>query len=203
VCALDGVGHEATQSSCLGTADDPRYWAYFRAPSGASAWTYSRECACSSTVGDGDVEGWRFGTGQQPPFASFCAVAGCAPPPTAAPAPAPAPPGAQSPGGATATGSSGNGTAGSGTTVTPGPGASDGAPTGGPADPAMPTTAPVGVPTTAGRGDAGADRQSALGVRPRGGDQGTGSPWGVIVAVVVVAMLGLLTVVVRRRRSTA
>jgi MYXO-CTERM domain-containing protein len=33
-------------------------------------------------------------------------------------------------------------------------------------------------------------------------DDGGGSPWGVVVAVAVVAMLGLLAVLVRRRRST-
>src|SRR4029078_136940 len=82
ICALDGVGHDASQPDCLGTLADPRYWAYFRSPAGASSWTYSRGCACTSTVHDGDVEGWRFGTGQSPPYASFCSVARRAAQPT-------------------------------------------------------------------------------------------------------------------------
>src|SRR5262245_20630659 len=104
VCALDGVGHDATDG-CLGTPQDPRYWAYFRAVGGASSWSYSNQCACSSAVHDGDVEGWRFGTGQQPPFVSFCEAVGCAPPPTSPPAPPPGPPPAPPPpGGAGPTG---------------------------------------------------------------------------------------------------
>ncbi len=77
VCKLYGVGHEATRDECLGTPSDPRYWAYFRAPPGARSFTYSQVGAGSSVVGDGYVEGWRFGTGAPPPFHSFCEIAGC------------------------------------------------------------------------------------------------------------------------------
>jgi hypothetical protein len=201
VCALDGVGHPATDA-CLGTPSDPRYWAYFRAVDGANSWSYSNQCACSTTVRDGDVEGWRFGTGQQPPFVSFCDAAGCAPtptpPPTAAPTPAPAPqPGGG--GGGSATG--GGGAAVPGAAVVPNPNDAGTSVNG---DPPAATTSPTTSPAAAGRTGSGSDgtRESAAGL-PRVRDDGGGSPWGVIVAVVVVAMLGLLAVVVRRRRSTA
>ncbi len=77
VCKLFGVGNPPEPSSCLGTPSDPRYWAYFRAPAGSSSFTYSSVGAGSSVVRAGDVEGWKFGTGEPPPFKSFCEVAGC------------------------------------------------------------------------------------------------------------------------------
>ena len=99
VCRLFGVGRDAGPG-CLGGADgDNRYWAYFRAPSGTSSFTYSRAGAGSVQVHDGDVEGWKFGTGQAPewsavPAPSTTTTVAPAPPPTAPPAsgagPAPA-----------------------------------------------------------------------------------------------------------------
>jgi len=71
VCALFGVGHPATTSTCLGEPSDPRYWAYWHVPGGQSAFdnsTYSRAGAGSVRVRDGDTEGWRFGTGEPPTF---------------------------------------------------------------------------------------------------------------------------------------
>ncbi len=66
VCRLFGVGRDAGPN-CLGGADgDNRYWAYFRAPSGTSSFTYSRAGGGSTQVHDGDVEGWKFGTGTAP-----------------------------------------------------------------------------------------------------------------------------------------
>mgnify|MGYP001770796345 CR=1 FL=1 len=78
VCKLFGIGHEPTAKTCLGTPSDPRYWAYFRAPAGSTSYTYSSVGAGASVVHDKDVEGWKFGTGQPPPFYSFCETAGCA-----------------------------------------------------------------------------------------------------------------------------
>jgi MYXO-CTERM domain-containing protein len=65
-----------------------------------------------------------------------------------------------------------------------------------------PTTSP-GAARTRNRSDDDGDGQSAAGLPHVRDDGGSGSPWGVIVAVAVVALLGLLAVVVRRRRSTA
>ena len=99
VCRLFGVGRDSGPG-CLGGADgDNRYWAYFRAPSGTSSFTYSRAGAGSVQVQDGDVEGWKFGTGQAPAWSSVPApstttTVAPASPPTAPPAsgagPAPA-----------------------------------------------------------------------------------------------------------------
>ena len=86
VCRLFGVGRDAGPN-CLGGADgDNRYWAYFRAPAGTSSFTYSRSGAGSTQVHDGDVEGWRFGTGAQPGYAALPPVTS---PTTAVPAVAP------------------------------------------------------------------------------------------------------------------
>ena len=73
VCALQGVGCPS-DGSCL--TCDPRgyYWAYHRAPAGAGGYTYSRAGAGSTQVHDGDVEGWKWGTGAAPPFHSFASV---------------------------------------------------------------------------------------------------------------------------------
>lgn len=84
VCALQGVGCPS-DGSCL--TCDPRgyYWAYHRAPAGAGGYTYSRAGAGSTQVHDGDVEGWKWGTGSPPPFHSFASV-------FPEPAPQPTPP---------------------------------------------------------------------------------------------------------------
>ena len=96
VCRLFGVGRDAGPN-CLGGADgDNRYWGYFRAPSGTSTFSYSRAGAGSVQVHDGDVEGWKFGTGQAPSWSGVPPVTttttrASTPPPTAAPPAGPGP----------------------------------------------------------------------------------------------------------------
>ncbi len=92
VCRLFGVGRDAGPS-CLGGADgDNRYWAYFRAPAGTSSFTYSRTGGGATAVHDGDVEGWKFSTGDGPAWAPLppvtTATTTAPPPPVAPPAPA-------------------------------------------------------------------------------------------------------------------
>lgn len=77
VCKLFGVGHPVSPQTCLGTPSDQRYWAYFRAPAGSSSFRYWGVGAGATRVANGDVEGWRFGQGEAPPYSSFCEVAGC------------------------------------------------------------------------------------------------------------------------------
>lgn len=84
VCRLFGVGRDAGPDCLGGTDGDNRYWAYFRAPAGATKFGYSHLGAGSTRVHDGDVEGWRFGTGAPPAFAALPAEP--PPPPTAVPA---------------------------------------------------------------------------------------------------------------------
>lgn len=110
VCRLYGVGRDAGPN-CLGGADgDNRYWAYFRAAAGTTTFTYSRTGAGATQVHDGDVEGWKFGTGGAPAYAGLPPVTTTT---TAAPVVAPPPVG----GSGTAAPSVGSGT--SGTAVTP------------------------------------------------------------------------------------
>jgi hypothetical protein len=90
VCQLYGVGNPADSSCLVGSGG--QYWAYYRAAPGAGGWTYSRAGASTTTVTDGSVEGWRYGTGGAPGFVSFCAVVGCGPPPTDPPPATQAPP---------------------------------------------------------------------------------------------------------------
>jgi hypothetical protein len=219
VCALDGVGHDATQGACLGTLADPRYWTYFRSPAGSSGWTYSRGCACTTTVHDGDVEGWRFGTGQAPPYSSFCAVAGCAPPPTAPPPTTAAPPppsvqgtsvAAPAAGGSGTTGSSGATGTGAGKSATNG--SSNGSVTTAPGAASDPSTTGAGGrspgSTTSdpnGRDRGGSDQRASAGSggSGSGGDPGGGSPWGVVGAVVLVGGLAGGGWWLRRRRVAA
>ena len=72
VCKLRGVGNDPPD--CLGKT--AAYWGYFHNG------TYWARCACTTTVSDGDVEGWHWGTsrdGPRPATAGYEAVA--APPP--------------------------------------------------------------------------------------------------------------------------
>ncbi len=96
VCRLFGVGRDASPS-CLGGADgDNRYWAYFRAPAGTASFTYSRTGAGATQVHDGDVEGWKFSTGDAPAWSALPPV-----PPTTPPPPPTVPPVAAGGGGTT------------------------------------------------------------------------------------------------------
>lgn len=89
VCRLFGVGRDA-DANCLGGQDgDARYWAYFRAAAGTSSFEYSQAGAGATQVRDGDVEGWRFGTGQAPTYVSLASLL----PPTSPPPPPSEPPG--------------------------------------------------------------------------------------------------------------
>lgn len=109
VCRIFGVGRDAGPA-CLGGQDgDNRYWAYFRGPAGSSKFTYSSIGAGSARVHDGDVEGWKFGTGTAPAYVSLASLL---PPPTTQPpptTPTTKAPGAVTPG-------SGGGTTGGGRT---------------------------------------------------------------------------------------
>jgi hypothetical protein len=119
VCRLLGVGRDSGPN-CLGGGDgDPRYWAYFRAPAGTSSFKYSSAGAGSTRVHDGDVEGWKFGTGTAPQYVSLASLLPPPPPPTQPPPPAP--PATAGGGGATgavAPGSTGTGAAAPGATPT-------------------------------------------------------------------------------------
>jgi hypothetical protein len=141
VCALCGRGCPA-DGSCL-TCDAPNYWAYWRdAAGGGDGFVYSGSGAGSARVGNGDVEGWRWGTGSAPAWEPFSpppppppsttttaaptTTSTAAPPPSSAPATT-APPrttttaaagGAPSTSTSTSTSTSGSGTGGSTTSAT-------------------------------------------------------------------------------------
>lgn len=96
VCALCGVGCPSGDCFC----DRSKYWGYFRAGPGGEPYTFSRAGVSATTVRDGDVEGWRWGTGDPPPAATVGEVCDVPEPPvrsasasgpTTTPAPAPAP----------------------------------------------------------------------------------------------------------------
>ena len=72
VCALCGVGCPSDSCFC----DRSRYWAYARAEDGRTRFTTSQVGSSSTRVGNGDVEGWRWGTGTPPPFESVEVVCG-------------------------------------------------------------------------------------------------------------------------------
>ncbi|MET0665606.1 MAG: hypothetical protein ABW008_08595 [Acidimicrobiales bacterium] len=134
VCGLNGLGCPA-DSSCL-TCQAPNYWAYYRADDGAGAFSYSPVGAGSAQVTDGDVEGWRWGSGAGPGFRSFASICPLQPPlstttttTTAAPRP----------------GGPGNGSTGS---------PADGAGPAGPQDDTAPGDSSTTVaPTTSGAGE--------------------------------------------------
>lgn len=157
VCKLRGVGNDG--DGCLGATAE--YWSYHR--NGG----YSPGGAGVTKVSDGDVEGWRWGTGVAPRAATVGTEAATAtvpptrPPVTARPPVTTRPPVGTVPRpGAPPTGSSGNGSSGAGAgapppaspgapapttpdgaTVAPSPGAT--------VDPS-PTTGPPGAPSSTG-----------------------------------------------------
>lgn len=73
VCSLCGTGNP--QNDCLGN-QSAKYWAYDRAPNGTAKFSQSSEGISSSQVHDGDVEGWFWGQGGAPPYASVEQVCG-------------------------------------------------------------------------------------------------------------------------------
>ncbi len=75
VCSLCGKGCPA-DGSCL-TCGGSEYWSYFRKPAGSGGFAYARGGAGSSRVSDGDVEGWKWGSGTAaPPAVSVDSVCG-------------------------------------------------------------------------------------------------------------------------------
>ncbi|WP_433616878.1 hypothetical protein ACQP2P_16110 [Dactylosporangium sp. CA-139114] len=64
VCRINGQPTAATEP-CVNTPPASAYWSYWHATPGG-AWTYSSLGASSYNPAIGTVEGWRFGSGQQP-----------------------------------------------------------------------------------------------------------------------------------------
>lgn len=81
VCALCGVGCPAGDS-CLTCNPDGKFWSYSRAPAGTGSLLTSGAGASSTTVHDGDVEGWKWALGGAPPFQTVEQVCGEAPAPS-------------------------------------------------------------------------------------------------------------------------
>jgi hypothetical protein len=206
VCALDvgtmTIGCPA-DGSCL-TCDAPRYWAYFRAPAGATQYTYSIAGAGLTQVRDGDVEAWVWGTGSAPSrFVSFADVWGTDPPPTTRP-PATGPP---------ATRPTAPTTAGGPGTVTTGPAPSvlgtSRAPTtaaanrkgGSSTTTAHGTGAGSTVRTTSDGTGTTTDGERKIATAPVVARGRGGSPFGLLAFGAVLAALVVAIVLARRRRS--
>jgi hypothetical protein len=206
VCQLYGVGNSADSNCLIGPGG--QYWAYYRAAPGASGWTYSRAGASTTTVTDGSVEGWRYGTGGAPGFVSFCSVVSCAPPPTdpppateatppvtgapSGPAVTAAPSATTRPGSTSSGGGSGKGT----------DDAKADAGKGGDGTSATSTTGKSGERSGTTKSRRSGDVEVAAGPGTGGGD--SGSPLGVIVAVAALAAVaGVAVWLGRRRRGPA
>jgi hypothetical protein len=80
VCKIEDEG--CSKDSCM-TCDAPNYWSYWHLTDGS--WAYSQLGASSYKVQDGDVEGWRWGTGEPPSVIAYDQI--CAPPATDTPVP--------------------------------------------------------------------------------------------------------------------
>ncbi len=85
VCQLAGIGPAG--GDCF--ADYPDFWGYWHGD-GGGGWTWAGSGAGSASIGDGDVEGWTWGSGDSgashpaPPAIAFddvCQVAEPTPPP--------------------------------------------------------------------------------------------------------------------------
>jgi hypothetical protein len=188
VCALLGVGRDADH--CLESGNN---WAYYRATGGATAFSYSDAGASSTTVHDGDVEGWKWEAAPMPPAFT--------PAGQVCPASSPSPPPSDTTAGGV-THSTPGPTAGAGTrpTVAPPP-----TTVAGPAAMATSTTPPEPSATTststtaaAGRGQVAASRRASA----SGG--GGGSAWSLaLFGVMLAGLLGWLVWSRRARRRRA
>jgi hypothetical protein len=206
VCRIFGVGRDAGPN-CLGGQDgDNRYWAYFRAPAGTSTFKYSSIGAGLGRVHDGDVEGWKFGTGTAPAYVSLASLTTPPPPPpSTTPATKPAtvvPPGGSTPGAA------------------PGPAGGTATP-GATSPPTLPATgsiaAATATPGTAAASNAaggGAKESTKAKARATGdgetvntaltsakGGSGGGSAWSLLLFAVLIAAIAAAIVLVRRVRK--
>ncbi len=208
VCGLNGVGCPA-DSSCL-TCQAPNYWAYYRADNGAGGFAYSSVGAGAIAVTDGDVEGWRWGTGAGPAYRSFSSICPLQPPPTTTTTTDPPPPG----------GGNGNGDGNGNNGGNDGPGQTGGGPAGGhtvrrhragrhdhgrrPHDHAVGEGSPDegGQQTTASDGDAtSVDGEEAAARTPLEDDDGGGSTRTWLAFVALLGGFGLAGWRVRRVRS--
>ena len=100
VCRLAGVGPQS--DDCF--ADYPDFWGYWRGD-GHGGWTWSSAGAASTTVADGDLDGWVWGSGDtgtthaRPPsltVADVCVVSSPSAAPAASPSARPKPSGTAS-----------------------------------------------------------------------------------------------------------
>ena len=211
VCALDGVGNPAGPSCLVGPNSE--YWAYYLAHGGSDSWAYSRGCACTVTVRDGDVEGWRYGLGAAPrASADFCAHVDCPPPPTSPSGGGSGGGGGDAGGGSPAPPTAGGVSAAIGGTTSGASGPAADPTAAGATDPAAAgkATPPASItaPTSTTRADGSGDRGEAqvkgiTASRPGGGDDGSGSPVGVAIAAGVLAATAVGAVAIRRRRMRA
>ncbi len=91
VCALDIGGTHfgcPDDATCL-TCADPDYWSYSRATRGTTSFTTWRAGAGATQVHDGDIEGWRWGTGSTPTYVPLARFFPAPPPLSTTTVPAP------------------------------------------------------------------------------------------------------------------
>lgn len=208
VCAIDGVGcSNPGDCFCQCKSGSCSYWAYFRLE--GRDWVYQTVGASSRMLGDGDVDGWAWGSGAAPP--GMVSAVPCPtpnpPPPASAPAPTTVPPpSAVSDGGSAAEPSA----APSGAATSSAP-LGDAAPTpvSAPPDDSVPPT-PTPAPTSDARqalraierpGPPSVDSEEAIAARSEPAASDGGSPAGLIAfgAVAGAMVLGVGAVAVRRR----
>ena len=204
VCAVAGVGCPS-DGSCLTCDARGYYWAYHRAPAGSGGYAYSRVGAGATRVHDGDVEGWKWGTGSAPAYHSFESVFPPAPVTAAPPA---GTPGGGGPGVTTAPGPGGGSPDAGAVPGTGSVGTDDPVTTTSVADPATTTSvaAAGGATSTseAAADTADADEiafQAAQSSRPDEGGSRRGTAASAALFLVTLGGIAALVVRSRRRRS--
>ncbi|MCK5890435.1 hypothetical protein [Aeromicrobium sp.] len=193
ICRIDNYPGP-DQESCMSMPPASAYWSIHHSRGGTGSWSYSNSGAGSLTLRSGDWVGFRFGSGGAPSVT---------PRGPAAPSPAPTQPPA----------SGGSGGSGSGN----GPGSTGGAGGSAPAPSADPTVAPGetpgATPDAEPSADASAGPSSAATAAEERDDktratsssvdeQDGSGPWGLVVAVLLVAGVVAAAIVVNRRRQS-
>lgn len=190
VCRIDGQG----PTQCPGPTTN---WFYFRASAGANGWSFSPAGASSTSVPDGGWEGWRFGTGQTPGVtpSSPSSTPPPAPPASAAPPPANGVSGSDPDAPDAGTARRGDATSPNRTTDPDGTvsdveGEDDGS-----------DTEPSVRGERAERGNDNGNEQASAAIGEGASGNDTGSPVGVIVAGLIVAVMVAAAIVLHRRRA--
>ncbi len=171
VCSLLGVGNSLDRCP---NSDASKNWSYWQAPAGTSSFSLSTRGVSTTTIHDGDVEGWKWASSAPPPYVPASDVC----PPTATTAVTRAPTSATT------------------TTASPRAGVTSRNPTSG----TVTSTSTIEAPTTTTPAPDSSTTGPGTLALPVKDKSGAGSPAGLIAVGALIAGIGVVVWRINRRR---